>query len=423
LLVEIRVGCQRCGTSLAELGWAACLDCLYAGADTRACVGGCELGDELGRGGMGVVYRAHHRELDREVAIKILGAELARDPALRARFAREAQLLARLAHPHIVGIFDAGATDDACYVVMELVDGAPITACEPARALRLMAQLCDALAVAHRAGIVHRDIKPSNVLVRGAHVTLVDFGIAALLDSTTMLTADGQRVGTPGFMAPEAWTGAPAHPAMDVYGAALLLRTITRGYVLPSHVDAVVERALAHDPRRRPTIVELRDALVPRTRRHAPRALRAAVAACAIMAVTRAELDHAGAASPPAAAVVPAITPVRAATPVSVSAPAPAPARAPAPAKPQRARPRPRLPSPVPPAAATLAIRATPWALVSIDSTPPIRAEPPVETISVTAGHHVVDASNTASQRRERIVVDLAPGETRTLTISLEKPQ
>ena len=226
--VDNGVRCQRCDAPLTELGWVACLRCLYASPPQ---IRGFDIGDELGRGGMGVVYRARQRDLDRDVALKVLDPELAGDPELRARFAREARLLARLAHPNIVAIFDAGVTDDGCcYVAMELVDGAPITACEPARALPLVAQLCDALAVAHRAGIVHRDIKPSNVLVRGARVKLVDFGIAALAHATTMLTVHGQHVGTPAFMAPEAWTGAPAQPAMDVYGVALLLHNITRGH-------------------------------------------------------------------------------------------------------------------------------------------------------------------------------------------------
>src|SRR6185503_16196141 len=97
--VDKGVRCQRCDAPLTELGWVACLRCLYA---SPAQIRGFDIGDELGRGGMGVVYRARQRDLDRDVALKVLDPELAGDPELRARFAREARLLARLAHPNIV---------------------------------------------------------------------------------------------------------------------------------------------------------------------------------------------------------------------------------------------------------------------------------------------------------------------------------
>jgi len=413
------VDCQRCGTSLAELGWAACLSCLYAGVDTRPRIAGFELGAVLGRGGMGVVYRARQVRLDRTVAIKVLDADLACDAAFRARFAREARLLARLAHPNIVAIYEAGETDESCYVVMELVEGGPIDVCEPARALQLVAQLCGALAAAHRAGIVHRDIKPSNVLVCGDQVKLVDFGIAALLDATNALTMQGQQFGTPAFMAPEAWGDAPAQPAMDVYGAALLLRSITRGHRLPRGVEAIVETALSADPQRRPAIEELRRALAPSAKRRARRVASACVVLAAVALVPRIELETADAAGPQERVEQPIAADAEA-PPVMITA-----SDTPPPIAPRRsARAKKRAPPPPPPPApafATLAIRATPWALVSIDGATAIRAEPPLEAITIAAGRHVVELSNPVAERRERLVVDVAPSETRTLTVSLER--
>src|SRR5262249_3780830 len=141
-----------------------------------------------GRGGMGVVFKAHHTRLDRLVALKVLPAEAGRDPAFAERFSREARALAKLNHPHIVGIYDFGQTGEQSYFVMEYVDGSNLRhrlkagRIDPQEALRIAGEVCDALQYAHEAGIVHRDIKPENVLLdKRGRVKIADFGIAKIL--------------------------------------------------------------------------------------------------------------------------------------------------------------------------------------------------------------------------------------------------
>ncbi len=136
---------------------------------------------------MGVVYRARQPALDRVVALKVVLPELARDPAFAGRFAREARTLARLGHPHVVGVYDFGQADGLHYLLMEYVDGGNLRhrlesgGLTIAEALSLVVQVCDALDYAHGAGVVHRDIKPENILLdRSGRVKLADFGLARL---------------------------------------------------------------------------------------------------------------------------------------------------------------------------------------------------------------------------------------------------
>jgi tRNA A-37 threonylcarbamoyl transferase component Bud32 len=167
----------------------------------------------LGQGGMGVVYKARHRRLDRLVALKVLPRELAQDPQFADRFAREARTLARLDHPHVVRVHDFGRAGEHFFLLLEFVDGANLRQVmgagrlTPAEALAIVPQICDALQYAHDQGVVHRDIKPENVLLdaRG-RVKLADFGLAKLVDrpaGTTGITATGQVMGTFQYMAPE----------------------------------------------------------------------------------------------------------------------------------------------------------------------------------------------------------------------------
>src|SRR5262249_9344009 len=134
-------------------------------------VAGYEILNELGRGGMGVVYRARQTKLDRLVALKVLPDDSDSGPAFAERFSREARALARLNHPHIVTVHDFGQTDGLSYFIMEYVDGASLRQSlrsgrlPLADALRIIIQVCDALQYAHDEGIVHRDIKPDNILL------------------------------------------------------------------------------------------------------------------------------------------------------------------------------------------------------------------------------------------------------------------
>jgi serine/threonine-protein kinase len=172
---------------------------------------------EIGRGGMGVVYRARDIKLKRPVAIKVLPPDLAFRPDIRTRFLREAETAARLSHPNIVPIHSVGEKDDLVYFIMGLVDGESLAsrikrrgrlAIEEAR--RIMREASDALSAAHQQGVIHRDVKPDNILLEGTRgrVVVTDFGIAkALTSEGGTLTEAGVAIGTPAFMSPEQAAG------------------------------------------------------------------------------------------------------------------------------------------------------------------------------------------------------------------------
>ncbi len=172
-----------------------------------------EILELVGQGGMGVIYRARQRSLDRVVALKILPRHVAADPAFAERFNREARALAKLSHPNIVYVHESGKAGGLFYLIMEYVDGVNLRQAQkagtlsPTQALAVVPQICDALQYAHDQGVVHRDIKPDNILLdRSGHVKIADFGLAKLLqpgaDEAT-LTGDAQVMGTMHYMAPE----------------------------------------------------------------------------------------------------------------------------------------------------------------------------------------------------------------------------
>jgi tRNA A-37 threonylcarbamoyl transferase component Bud32 len=220
----------------------------------------------LGRGGMGVVYKARQKSLNRLVAIKILAPEREREARFAGRFAKEAEMLAKLSHPHIVTIHDFGETGGLYYLVMEFINGVNLRdllregKMAPEQALAIVPPICDALQFAHDHGIVHRDIKPENILLdREGRVKIADFGIATLAGDAA------ERAGTPHYMAPEQSGGAKAidHRA-DVYALGVVLYEMLTGErptaipVAPSRrvqidvrLDEVVLRALEATPERR----------------------------------------------------------------------------------------------------------------------------------------------------------------------------
>jgi tRNA A-37 threonylcarbamoyl transferase component Bud32/predicted Zn-dependent protease len=222
-----------------------------------------EITECLGRGGMGVVYKARQKSLNRWVAIKILPPERVGEEKFAERFAREAQTLARLNHPNIVTVFDYGETDGLFYIVMEFVDGVNLRdllrdgKLEPQQALAIVPPICEALQYAHDKGIVHRDIKPENLLLdRDGRIKIADFGIAALVG------AEGESSGTPPYMAPEQ-RGASRevdHRA-DIYALGVVLYEMLTGerpakdVVAPSQkvhtdvrLDEMVMRAMEKEP-------------------------------------------------------------------------------------------------------------------------------------------------------------------------------
>src|SRR6188474_2497725 len=173
---------------------------------------------EIGRGGMGVVYRARDERLHRRVAVKVLPPELAFQKEIRERFTREAQTAARLSHPHIVPIHDVGEGSGVVYFIMGLVEGESLGGRLKRRgklpvdeARRIMSEAADALSAAHALSVIHRDIKPDNILLEGTRgrVMVTDFGIAKALSSTSgaTLTGVGVAIGTPSFMSPEQAAG------------------------------------------------------------------------------------------------------------------------------------------------------------------------------------------------------------------------
>jgi serine/threonine protein kinase len=234
-----------------------------------------EILELIGRGGMGMVYKARQKRLDRLVALKILPPSVSHSPAFAERFAREAKALAHLSHPNIVTVHDFGQTDGLFYFVMEFVDGvnlrqllnsAKIT---PKEALAIVPQICDGLQYAHDKGVVHRDIKPENILLsKDGTVKIADFGLAKLMGYESQdlaITSAVDVMGTPHYMAPEQ----VEHPQevdhrADIYSVGVVFYQMLTGelpiglFAPPSRkvqidvrLDEIVLRALEKEPERR----------------------------------------------------------------------------------------------------------------------------------------------------------------------------
>lgn len=227
-------------------------------------MGHLEIGELLGKGGMGEVYRATDLKLGREVAVKFLPEALAATGEGRARFEREARAMARLNHPNIITLHEFGELEGQPYLVMELVEGEPLPLRLPlprAEAIRIALGVCDALEFAHAKGVVHRDLKPANVLVDGqGRVKVADFGIARLLDAApgAAITRSNVVAGTPQYLAPEALKGAPPSAAMDVFSLGVLVYELCTGRLpigeltgLDPALERVVRRAMAYAPQDR----------------------------------------------------------------------------------------------------------------------------------------------------------------------------
>ncbi|MFG2101886.1 serine/threonine-protein kinase [Micromonospora echinaurantiaca] len=260
--------------------------------------------DQIGAGGMSVIWRAHDEVLDRIVALKVLAPSLAADARFRDMVRTEARSAAQLVHPHVTSVHDYGETvapdgSITSFVVMELLAGeelelrlteGPLPWPE---AVELGAQVADALATAHRLGIVHRDITPANVMLTRTGAKVLDFGIATRVGAPDE-DEDGDTFGTPAYVAPERLDGAPAQPATDVYSLGVLLHQALTGRVpypadtwdqlsaalaagrppslagvpgLPPEVARICLSCLTRDPAARPTARQvasgLRDQLLP----------------------------------------------------------------------------------------------------------------------------------------------------------------
>ncbi len=343
----------------------------------------------IGRGGMGVVYRAEQLRLGRKVALKLLAPEMAENEGFRARFEHESRLAALLDHPNIVPLFEAGEADGLLFISMRYVEGTDLRdllsregRLDPERALAIAAQVASALDAAHGRGLVHRDVKPGNILIasdsaadRPEHCYLTDFGLTKDTSSPVELTATGTFVGTIDYIAPEQIEGASPAGLGDQYALGCVLFECLTGQLpfaredelgvmwahlqdqppvvtavrpdLPPAIDAVITRALAKDPEQRyatctAMVAAARAALLPD-------------AIVAPAAVTRAHdspviptnptrVNRANVAAPPLAAPPLAATPGPAAAPPLAAptderrGPPPAPPAAPPPARGTAAR-------------------------------------------------------------------------------------
>jgi eukaryotic-like serine/threonine-protein kinase len=216
-----------------------------------------EIGETLGYGGMAEVHRGRDVRLGREVAVKVLRADLARDPSFQARFRREAQAAASLNHPAIVAVYDTGEEDvygNQPYIVMEYVEGRTLRdvlkiegRLMPRRAMEIVADVCAALDFSHRNGIIHRDIKPGNVMItRTGAVKVMDFGIArAVADNAATVTQTAAVIGTAQYLSPEQARGETVDARSDVYSTGVLLFELITGHP-PFTGDSPVAVAYQH---------------------------------------------------------------------------------------------------------------------------------------------------------------------------------
>ena len=261
--------CMRCRNNL-ETDAAYCGICGVRTRARRTTIVGTVLDERyqiearLAEGGFGVIYRATHVASGLDVALKVLHAELARDPSLAARFRREAACLARLHDPHTVATFETGeAPDGTLYIAMELLVGESLHARLAAgplpwrTALSILRDTCSSLAEAHELGIVHRDLKPANLhLAENDMVKVLDFGIARVarsdIDDGAELTRIGQTVGTFEYMTPEQMVGGTCEPRSDIYQLGILayeMVTGVRPFVEAAEPAAMITALLTQTPR------------------------------------------------------------------------------------------------------------------------------------------------------------------------------
>jgi len=207
----------------------------------------------LGKGGMAAVYKAHDQRLNRDVAIKLILPGFEHSDIFLKRFEREAKSVAQLAHPNIVSVIDYGTYNNQPYLVMEYISGGSLKdkigqPMDWSQAARLLAPVARALHYAHQQSIIHRDLKPANLLItQSGDLMLSDFGIAKLVDSevSSQLTASGESIGTPAYMAPEQGLGKPVDPRSDVYSLGIVFYELVTGHS-PFDGDTPVAVMLKH---------------------------------------------------------------------------------------------------------------------------------------------------------------------------------
>ena len=244
-------------------------------------IAGYRLDELIGRGGMGVVFRATHIALERKVAVKVIAPELAEDEEFRERFKRESRLAASIDHPHVIGIFDAGEEAGQLYVAMRYVEGTDLAELiarrgnlPPAEAVEVIGQVGAALDAAHERGLVHRDVKPANVLLEtrpvGYQTYLTDFGLVKAVGAASgVVTRTGQWLGTPDYAAPEQVLGTAVNAQTDVYALGCMLYHMIAGKP-PFEGETHVAKLFAHVSEPPPSLAAARPGAPGGARRHHP---------------------------------------------------------------------------------------------------------------------------------------------------------
>ena len=231
-------------------------------------IAGYRIEERIGRGGMGVVYRAQHMNLQRRAAIKIIAPEFADTKGFRSRFIREARIAAALQHPNIVTVYDAGQAGQTLYIAMQFIRGSDLSAIlseegrlRPYRAIDVCRQVASALDAAHGMALIHRDVKPGNVLIEGRRAYLTDFGLTKRSGGTKSgLTQAGELVGTIHYVAPEQIEGGDVDARTDVYSLACLLFHCLTGHV-PFERETDVAVIYAHLSETPPKLTDVRPEL------------------------------------------------------------------------------------------------------------------------------------------------------------------
>ena len=285
--ITLSVTCPRCGASLSA-SLTICAKCGAALSDTgtggttftgdqteklrarlQESIGEAfELMELLGRGGMGIVFRARERALDREVALKVLALDPVFAPEAYGRFEREAKLAAKLDHPNIVPIFAVGHGHSIAYYTMRLVRGGTLESILAGKkplefdyCVRVLRDVAAALDHAHRQGVVHRDIKPANILLgESGHAMVADFGIAKALGNTTGNATGTGIIGSPAYMSPEQWRGDELDGRADQYALAVVAYEMLSG-VRPFETARVEDLLTLHLSAEMPDITAIRPAL------------------------------------------------------------------------------------------------------------------------------------------------------------------
>ena len=251
---------------------------------TGSLLAGCRIEGIVGRGGMGVVYRATQLSLERPVALKVIAPDFAGDITFRERFKRESRIAASIEHPNVIPVYEAGEGEGQLYLIMRYVEGTDLRAVidgtdsglSPERAAQLVAQVAAGLAAAHRRDLIHRDVKPANVLIDAGgereHAYLTDFGIARHSSATSGLTHTGALIGTMDYLAPERIQDQGGDGRADVYALGCVLFEALTG-ARPYERDNDVAKMYAHLSAPVPSARELRPDLPPELDELAQRAM------------------------------------------------------------------------------------------------------------------------------------------------------